>query len=141
MADWSELTKLTHSEPLSVERVRLKNSGIAVEGAFDLPPLAQLAYEDQVFVAAFVKCHGSIKEMERLFGVSYPTIKSRLNRIGSVLSFVDVNVEQGNAELTPAEQGIAEAEALEKEVLDQLDKGEISVEDAILKIVERMKQC
>ena len=136
MADWSELTKLTGSNPLSVERVRLKNSGIAVEGAFDLPPLAQLAYEDQVFVAAFVRSHGSIKEMERLFGVSYPTIKNRLNRIGSALSFVDVHIVNA-----AAEQGIAEAKALEKEVLDQLDKGEISVEDALQKIIERIREC
>jgi len=137
MADWSELTKLTRSEPLSVERVRLKNSGIAIEGAFDLPPLSQLAYEDQVFVAAFVKSHGSIKEMERLFGVSYPTIKARLNRISQSLSFVQVDV---NVAEPLDDQGIAAAELLEKAVLDQLDKGEISVEDAVQKIVERLKQ-
>ena len=136
MADWSELTKLTGSNPLSVERVRLKNSSLAIEGSFDLPPLAQLAYEDQVFVAAFVRSHGSIKEMERLFGVSYPTIKNRLNRIGSALSFVDVDIVNA-----ATEQDIAEAKALENEVLEQLDKGEISVEDALQKIIERMKQC
>lgn len=138
MADWSELTKLTRSEPLSVERVRLKNSGIAVEGSFELPPLAQLAYEDQVFVAAFVKSHGSIKEMERLFGVSYPTIKARLNRIGQNLAFVQVDV---NVPETLDDQGVAAAELLEKAVLDQLDKGEISVEDAVQKIVERLRPC
>ncbi|MFV2021178.1 DUF2089 family protein [Micromonospora sp. LOL_023] len=43
--------------------------------------LAQLSVDDQVFVAAFVRLHGSIKKMERIFGVSYPTVKSRLNRI------------------------------------------------------------
>lgn len=49
----------------SIERVRLKDSGIAVEGSFELPHLARLTMEDQIFVMAFVRSHGSIKEMER----------------------------------------------------------------------------
>src|SRR5215469_13614415 len=88
--DWQELTKLAAGQPVVVERVRLRDSGIAVEGSFELPPLAQLSGEDQIFVAAFVRCHGSIKQMEQLFGVSYPTIKNRLNRIGDALAFADV---------------------------------------------------
>lgn len=48
----------------SIERVRLKDSGIAVEGSFELPHLARLTMEDQIFVMAFVRSHGSIKEME-----------------------------------------------------------------------------
>ena len=47
--------------------------------------------DDQIFVAAFVRCHGSIKQMEKFFGVSYPTIKNRLNRIASSLEFVDTD--------------------------------------------------
>jgi len=74
--DWQALTKLTGGTPLQVERVRILSTGIAIEGQFDLPPLAQLPAEDQIFVAAFVRCHGSIKQMEQYFGVSYPTIKN-----------------------------------------------------------------
>ena len=81
--DWQALTRLTSGRPLRIERVRLTDADIAIEGPFELPPLAQLSAEDQVFVAAFVRAHGSIKEMEKLFGVSYPTIKNRLNRIGA----------------------------------------------------------
>ena len=44
-----------------------------------------------MFVAAFVRAHGSIKEMERTFGVSYPTNKSRLKRIAEHLDFVDID--------------------------------------------------
>ena len=73
--DWQELTDLTHGQPFVVERVRLAGSGVVVEGQFEPPQLAQLSIDDQVFVAAFVRSHGSIKEMERIFGVSYPTIK------------------------------------------------------------------
>ena len=77
--DWQELTKLTQGASLVVERVRMGD--IAIEGRFELPQLARLTMEDQVFVAAFLKSHGSIKEMEQVFGVSYPTVKARLNRI------------------------------------------------------------
>src|SRR5512132_1222701 len=89
--DWQELTDLTRGQPFVVERVRLAGSGVVVEGQFEPPQLAQLSIDDQVFVAAFVRSHGSIKEMERIFGVSYPTIKSRLNRIAEHLDFVDTD--------------------------------------------------
>ena len=84
IADGLRLT--LESEGLSV---RLAGSDIAIEGSFELPQLARLAAEDQIFVVAFLRSHGSIKEMERIFGVSYPTIKSRLTRIAESLEFVE----------------------------------------------------
>ena len=115
--DWQELTDLTRGQPFVVERVRLAGSGIVVEGQFEPPQLAQLGVDDQVFVAAFVRSHGSIKEMERVFGVSYPTIKSRLNRIGGHLDFVDTD---------PAPTGA--------DVVDRLRRGEISAEEALAEL-------
>jgi hypothetical protein len=115
--DWQELTKLTQGAPLVVERVRLGE--IAIEGAFELPQLARLTWEDQVFVAAFLKSHGSIKEMEQVFGVSYPTVKARLNRIAGQLEFVDTNP----APLRP--------QAGRHEILDRLERGEITAAEAI----------
>jgi len=88
--DWQALTRLTGAAPFEIERVRLTEQNVAVEGRFELPPLARLTAEDQTFVAAFVRCHGSIKQMEKFFGVSYPTIKNRLNRIGARLPFAEV---------------------------------------------------
>ncbi len=116
--DWQALTKLTGGATLTVERVRLDN-GIAVEGEFELPPLAALAAEDQVFVAAFVRCHGSIKEMEQLFGVSYPTIKGRLNRITAQLPFAEVQT-------SPRPSAT--------ELLDQLERGELTVRDVLARL-------
>jgi len=112
--EWYELTRMTRGARLVVERVRLVNEGIAVEGDFELPRLACMSAEDQVFVAAFVRSHGSIKEMERLFGVSYPTIKNRLNRIGEQLDFVEV--------IPPAS---------EDDPLSMLERGDITVEEAV----------
>ena len=112
--DWQELTCLTQGQPFTVERVRFVDTDIAVEGSFVLPQLARLSMDDQVFVTAFVRSHGSIKEMERVFGVSYPTIKSRLTRIANSLEFVETNP-------TPSKT----------EILERLQSGEISAEDAI----------
>src|SRR6478672_6181209 len=124
--DWQELTRLVGQAAIEVERVRLVETGVAIEGPFSLPPLAALAAEDQVFVAAFVRCHGSIKQMEKYFGVSYPTIKNRLNRIGSQLSFVEI--EQGSENDSPA--------PTRGEVLDRLSRGELTVAQAL----ERLKE-
>ena len=88
--DWQELTRLTRGAPIAVERVRIVDSGIKIEGDFELPALARLPAEDQVFVMAFLRCDGSIKEMERVFGISYPTVKSRLNRIAGQFEFVKI---------------------------------------------------
>jgi hypothetical protein len=125
--DWQELTKLVGQAPIEIERVRLVETGVAIEGPFTLPPLAQLAAEDQVFVAAFVRCHGSIKQMEKYFGVSYPTIKNRLNKIGSQLSFVEI--EQGSDTDSPAQT--------RSEVLDRLSRGELTVAQALERLREK----
>ncbi len=119
--DWQALSELVRGRPIVVERVRVVESGIAVEGAFELPRLAALAAEDQVFVAAFVRSHGSIKEMEQLFGVSYPTIKSRLNRIGASLELVETDPEP----LFDSGRG---------EVLERLARGEITADAAIAEL-------
>jgi hypothetical protein len=121
--DWQELTRLTHGEPVTIERVRVAGKEIAIEGSFELPQLARLGHEDQVFITAFVRCHGSIKEMEQIFGVSYPTIKSRLNRIGRSLEFVETNPAPPRSEVSA-------------DVLQRLSKGEITAEQAVRELEE-----
>jgi hypothetical protein len=114
LKDWQDLTTLTQGQPIVVERIRLAEKGIAIEGQFELPQLARLSMDDQIFITAFVRSHGSIKEMERVFGVSYPTIKSRLTRIADSLEFVETNP-------TPSKS----------EILARLQRGEIGAEQAI----------
>lgn len=114
VTDWQELLRIAQGSPLVVERVSLPEKGIAVEGKFAPPQLARLSLEDQVFVTAFVRSHGSIKEMEQTFGVSYPTVKARLNRIASQLEFIETDPSPSRSE-----------------VLDRLSRGEISAEEAI----------
>jgi hypothetical protein len=112
--DWQALAELTQGRAFVVERVRLADADVAIEGAFEPPQLARLSVEDQVFVAAFLRSHGSIKEMEQVFGVSYPTVKARLNRIAEAVGFVDLDPKPARSE-----------------VLDRLSRGEITADDAI----------
>ena len=115
--EWHELTRMTQGKPVTVERVRIVDSDIAIEGSFSLPPLAGLSAEDQVFVMAFVRCHGSIKDMEQMFGISYPTVKNRLNRIARQFQFVEI------VAASPQEDVIAE-----------LERGEITADEAIRRL-------
>jgi len=117
--DWQVLSKLGAGSTVEILRARLVEQDVVVEGPFELPPLARLSSEDQTFVAAFVRCHGSIKQVEQLFGVSYPTIKNRLNRIGALLPFVEVAPEPEPA--TPSTN----------ELLTRLERGELSVEEVL----------
>src|SRR5580704_11160075 len=118
-SDWQDLLRIAQGAPLVIERVRIPEKQISVEGAFTLPELARLSLDDQVFVTAFLRSHGSIKEMEQTFGVSYPTIKARLNRIGSQLEFIETNPAPSRTE-----------------VLDRLNSGDISAAEAIRALEE-----
>lgn len=66
---------------MRISRLECESCGVAMEGAFEVAALAHLSEDDQTFVHAFLRHHGSIKKMEALFGVSYPTVKNRLNSI------------------------------------------------------------
>jgi hypothetical protein len=115
--DWFELSRITQGSAITIEKVKINKSGIAVEGSFELPPLAQLTMQDQIFIIAFIKTHGSIKEMEKLFEISYPTVKNRLNRIAEQLEFVEI--------VPPSTK---------EDILDMLGNDELSVAEAIDKL-------
>jgi hypothetical protein len=119
--EWTELTRLAGGEEITVERIRLPKSGIAIEGEFALPALARLSPDDQVFVMAFVGTHGSIKDMEKLFGISYPTVKNRLDKLASFLKMV---------EAVP----MPEAREEKTGVLEALERGEITPDEALRRL-------
>lgn len=102
------------SRALQVDRMVCRSCGVAVEGEIEVSALGQLDLDEQVFVTAFLRSHGSIRRMESLFGVSYPTVKNRLNRI----------VARLDAAFTPPPSDNAE-------VLDRLARGEITTDQAL----------
>ena len=101
------------NKPLKIARMTCPSCNLAVEGEFELSPLGKLSVDDQAFVIAFVRHHGSIKKMESLFGISYPTVKNRLNAISAAL---DKNFQAPSPNLY---------------VLEQLSRGELSVDEAL----------
>ncbi len=115
MKDWSYITSLIENQAVSIERIRIRDMDVAIEGEFELPPLARLPSDDQVFVAVFVQCHGSIKKMEQYFGISYPTVKNRLAKIVASMDF---------AAIKPAGE-------LVDQTLSRLEAGEIDVNESI----------
>ena len=112
--DISKAKCLDCHRPLSVERMVCRECGIAVEGDVEVAALGQLDLEDQVFVTAFLRSHGSLKRMESLFGISYPTVKNRLSRIVQQLDASIMSPSTNNAD-----------------VLDRLADGEITVDEAL----------
>ena len=119
--EWQELLRIAQGSSLVIERVRIPEKGITVDGPFTLPQLARLSLEDQVFITAFLRAHGSIKEMEQVFGISYPTVKGRLNRIASQLDFVENDTSPSAAE-----------------ILERLNQGEISADEAV-RMLQQLK--
>lgn len=103
-------------KPLLVGRMVCRSCKVSLEGEFEVSPLGQLRSEDQAFVIAFVRHHGSLKKMEELFGISYPTVKNRLNAIGARL---DKTFEASSPNFY---------------ILDQLSRGEITVAEALEKL-------
>jgi hypothetical protein len=103
-------------EPLNVIRLACPTCKLTLDGEFEVSPLGKLNQDDQTFVIAFVRHHGSLKKMESIFGISYPTVKNRLNAIAAAL---DKNFESPSPNLY---------------VLEQLSRGELSVEEALEKL-------
>ena len=83
-------------ERLAVKRLRCEACGTDVEGLYTLPALACLSAEDQEFVLAFIKASGSLKEMAKLLGVSYPTVRNRLDEVIDRLDSVNVAESDGD---------------------------------------------
>lgn len=57
-----------------------------IEGDYPLPTLMRLSDDDQTFICDFIKCSGSLKEMAQKLGLSYPTVRNRLDDIIATLN-------------------------------------------------------
>jgi hypothetical protein len=105
-------------EPLEVTRLHCPDSGVTIEGRFQPNEFALLPPENLEFLRLFVKVRGNLKEVERILGLSYPTIRQRFETMVSVLGY----------EAAPEPRaGRAEKRA---EILERLERGEINAEEA-----------
>jgi hypothetical protein len=97
-----------------IQRLACTSCGTAVEGRFSVSRLATLPDEQVSFVETFLKCRGNIKEVERELGISYPTVRSRLDRVVEALGV-----------------GADESRLSRREILAALEQNEMSPEDAV----------
>jgi hypothetical protein len=100
-----------------VTKISCDNCNTTIEGEFTLCKFCKLTSEQKQFIDTFVKCRGNIKEMEKELGVSYPTVKNRL--------------EDAAAALGHKPEPQIEEYGKKKEVLEKLNNGEISFDEAM----------
>lgn len=107
---------------LEIKRLECPACGTGIDGSFGLCKFCRLAPEQREFLEIFVAARGNIKEVERVLGVSYPTVRGRLNALIEALGY-PVEGGEGPAELRTR-----------REVLEALDRGEIDVPEALRRL-------
>lgn len=107
---------------LDVVKVHCSQCGTSCEGRFTLDKFSYLTQDEKYFIEVFLKCRGNIKDVEKELGISYPTVRNRLNEIIRSLGH-EVEVDHRER----VNRG---------EILDMVEKGEIGVEEAIKRLKE-----
>lgn len=111
------------SEELVVTRLRCSHCETAIEGVFEVSKFARLSKEHLEFVEIFLKSRGNIKEVERELGISYPTVRGRLDAVLEALGY--------RVDPTAVDEVTRSKQARRKEILDALNKGEMTTEEAV----------
>lgn len=116
----------------TIKQYTCTSCGTTFDGQFALPevahPLTRLSQAQLDFVLAFVRCEGKLNRLESELGVSYPTVRSRLNEVITVLGG-EPQVETENSAPAPPEP--VPAPPTRKQVLDDLAAGKLSPEEAM----------
>lgn len=100
---------------LKITKLVCRSCNTAIENEFELPRLMKLSNEELAFAEIFIKCRGNIKDVEKELGISYPTVRAKLDEVIASLGYSVVRTKS----------------VPNNEVLDMLEKGEISAEQAI----------
>lgn len=111
---------------LSITKLSCPKCSSSIEGDFQPCEFCRLPEEDLNFIKIFIKCRGNIKDVEKELGISYPTVRGKLDTVIRALGFEVITKEQVlDKELK---------EAAKNEILEQLSNGEISAKEATEKI-------
>ena len=100
---------------IEVKQIKCTGCGSEINGSFKTDAIMELPPEYQKFIAVFLRHRGNIKAVEKELGISYPTINKMLDSINTMLNATSMNQEKP---LT------------RKEILDSIERGEMSVKDA-----------
>lgn len=108
-------------EPLEVTRLECPASGVTIEGRFTPNEFAMLTPENLEFMRLFMRVRGNLKEVERILGVSYPTVRGRFDTLVRSLGY----------ESPPETQEVRTTRA---DVLGMLERGELTAEEAAARL-------
>lgn len=106
---------------LVVTRIYCRDCDTTLEGRFTSGPFSQLTPEQINFIITFVRCEGKITRMEDEIGLSYPTIRNRLHEVIRAMGY-----EPGGGE-----ESVVLTEQERQKILEDLDAGRISAEQAM----------
>lgn len=107
------------SQPMEISRLRCRNCNTELSGQFMPCRFCRLSDKHMQFVETFLRCRGSIKEVEKALGISYPTVRNMMEAALTALGLSDKN-----------SPGAVRREEKE-EILNRLSREEIGVEEAI----------
>ncbi len=108
-----------------------------IEGEFSSCKFCRLPAEQLIFMEAFIKCRGNIKEVEKELGISYPTVRSRLD---SVIEALGYGVDKERVPENETEKEDLREEGLRRqEILEALERGEISAQEATRQMRKQIK--
>ncbi|KHD37300.1 hypothetical protein NL50_08235 [Clostridium acetobutylicum] len=102
---------------LIITRLKCSNCETTIENNFKMSKFEYLTSDQLMFVEVFLKCRGSIKEVEKELNISYPTVRTKLDEVIRALGY---NIDSENS-----------VNIGKKKIIDMLEKGEISPDDAI----------
>jgi hypothetical protein len=116
------------SSELSVTRLHCGSCGTTLEGDFSVGRFGRLSREQTVVLESFLRSRGNLREMERELGISYPTVRSRVEALVRALGFGPR--ADAEAEEPPTADSHADRASARQAVLERLARHEISAEDA-----------
>lgn len=105
---------------LAVTRLQCFDCDTVIEGRFETCSFCLLTREQKEFVETFLRARGNIKEVERELGISYPTVRNRLDQVLRTLGY-DVRVSEEDDQ----------ADRKRKDILARLNRGEVTPDEAI----------
>ncbi|MGH2356874.1 MAG: DUF2089 domain-containing protein [Candidatus Limnocylindria bacterium] len=118
------------SQELTITRLHCRSCGTALEGEFGVGRFGRLTREQLSLLESFLRSRGNLKEMERELGISYPTVRGRVEALVRALGLAEGEVEAVDEEDRRPEQAPADAGAERREILERLARRELSAEEA-----------
>jgi hypothetical protein len=118
------------SGELAVTRLHCRSCGTTLEGDFNVGRFARLSRDQFALLESFLRSRGNLKEMERELGISYPTVRARVDALLRALGLGDGDEsaaddpDRGSDAATPAEPS-GDAGAARRAVLERLARREI----------------